>query len=107
MTREQKAAHNRLQTKLHRFIYRKLTAEPDNSYKNTRPKNPLFVEIENLLDETKGTSIQRIANKLSLEKSHAIRLMDELVREKRIRNLSAKGKVGMFVVLRQNLPWGH
>ena len=110
MTPEQRSAHTRLAAKLHRYIYRKLTAEaPENSNKNTRPKNPLFAEIENLLDETKGTSIQRIAKKLSLERSHAVTLIDELVREKRIRNLSAKGKVGMFVALKpkQKSIWGH
>ena len=94
MTPAQRAAHVRLATKLHRYIYRKLTAEA--------PDKPVG-------DEKKGTSIQRLANQLVVEKHLVVRAMAELVREKRILNLSEKGKVGMFIVLKpkQKNVWGH
>lgn len=111
MTSEQKAAHTRMATKLHRYIYRKLTAEaPENKPVGViKERNPLYVQIEQLLDEKKGTSIQRIANQLVVEKHLVVRAMCELVREKRILNLSEKGKVGMFIVLKpkQKNVWGH
>jgi len=110
MTPTQRAAHNRLATKLHRYIYRKLTAEaPDKPVGVIKERNPLYTQIEQLLDEKKGTSIQRLTNQLVVEKHLVVRAMTELVREKRILNLSEKGKVGMFIVLnpKQKNVWGH
>tara|TARA_R110000868_G_scaffold352070_1_gene613294 strand:- start:669 stop:1001 length:333 start_codon:yes stop_codon:yes gene_type:complete len=110
MTSEQKAAHARMSSKLHRYIYRKLTAEaPDKPVGVIKERNPLYTQIEQLLDEKKGTSIQRIANQLIVEKHLVVRAMTELVREKRILNLSEKGKVGMFILLnpKQKNVWGH
>jgi len=110
MTPAQKAAHGRLATKLHRYIYRKLSAEaPDKPVGVIKERNPLYVQIEQLLDDKKGTSIQRLANQLVVEKHLVVRAMTELVREKRILNLSEKGKVGMFIVLKpkQKNVWGH
>ncbi len=110
MTSEQRSAHNRLANKLNRYIYRKLTAEtPEKAVGIIKERNPIYVQIEQLLDETKGTSIQKIANQLAIEKPIIIRAIDELVRDKRIKNLSDKGKVGMFVALKpkQKSIWGH
>lgn len=110
MTAEQKAAHARLAVKLHRYIYRKLTAEaPEKPVGVIKERNPVYVQIEQLLDNKKGTSIQRIANQLIIEKHIIVRAMTELVREKRIKNLSEKGKVGMFIVLKpkEKSIWGH
>ena len=110
MTPAQKSAHARMATKLHRYIYRKLSAEaPDKPAGVIKERNPLYVQIEQLLDNKKGTSIQRLANQLVVEKHLVVRAMCELVREKRILNLSEKGKVGLFIVLtpKQSNVWGN